>query len=199
MKRFIKYLAISSALLGASCTNFTDSASALAGMGNVREEKSTFDDSEVVSVSPAPLYKKGSLLGVPFMVGGIWKSNNPNSVGLVLSYSSSTASSNLYTSFSSLDINIGGKFYSYSKSGQTSLNSGGYNSISKQIYTESTDVVIIPMSVFQQMLSGNDVRVRLNSSDGPAEANFSEERIPGGQATAKFYLKKFADRISTKR
>jgi hypothetical protein len=181
-----------------ACTSYLDSASTLVGMGRISEKESTFTGGTVISASPAPLYQKGSWTAFPFRLGAEWNSGAPDSVAIVLSYESSTRDSDLYTSFRSLDVNINGRFSSYRASGPTRLSSSAYNNVSKRIYTSSENVVVVPMRVFREMLSAADCRIRINSSDGAAEANFSEERIPGGQATAKFFLKQFLARVDSK-
>lgn len=181
-----------------ACTAYLDSASTLAGMGRISEKESTFTGGTVISASPAPLYQKGSWTGVPYHLGAEWNSSVPDSVAIILSFESSTRESDLYTSFRSLDVNINGRLSSYRAGSPTRLSSSGYNNVSNRIYTSSKNTVVVPMRVFREMLSASDCRIRINSSDGAAEANFSEERIPGGQATAKFFLKQFLAKIDSK-
>ena len=72
---------------------------------------------------------------------------------------------------------------------------GGYNTITKTIYTTSTNTVVIPLSILEQMLNAKDCRLRIHSSDGYEDSFFSTEHIPGGQPTAILGMRTFYERI----
>lgn len=176
------------------CASMADAGSALSGMGNIKEEVSTFDEARTITVSPAPLYEKGKWSPVPFHMGAGWSESAPDIVFLVLSHSSSVKSGDAYVSFRELKVNIDGEIRTFDAD-STALSSGTYNKISRNIYTESRSSIAVPLDYFRQMLEAEDVRIRISSSSGYADATFSESRIPGGQATAKHYMLKFLERI----
>lgn len=204
MKRITKALLTSvviSATLAllAGCAGMADAGSAFSGLGRISEKKSTYDGKRVITVSPAPLYDpNGGWMGVPFFLGAEWNESYPDTVGLVLQYKSSTSASNIYISFRSLKINVNGKTYTFDSRGNTNYSSGTYNSVSKRIYTESESVIPIPYELFKQMMNSSNCTLRIGSSEGYVDALFSQDRIPGGQGTAKHYMVELVDRIQGK-
>ena len=188
------------ALTITGCASMADVSSKIAGIGTISEEKSTFDDATIITMSPAFLYAEGEWLGVPVKLGARWSSKFSDHVALVMSYSSNTygSGSDLYTNFSGLDINLDGKISSYETSGYTRHNDSGYNTVSKTIYTESKNSVVVPLSVLKDMVAAKDCRLRINTSDGYIDAQFSIERIPGGQATAILPMKDFLLKVASK-
>ncbi len=188
------------ALTITGCASMADISSKIAGIGAISEEKSTFDNATIVSMTPAFLYAEGEWLGVPVKLGARWSSNSPNYVALIMSYSSNTygSSSDLYTNFSGIDLNIDGKITSYKATGLTKHSDSGYNTVSKTIYTESKSSAVIPLNVLKEMLAAKDTRLRINTGDGYMDAQFSIERIPGGQGTAILSMRKFVAKVESK-
>jgi hypothetical protein len=197
MKQIKILLILSFVSVLASCAGMADFSSKIAGIGQISEEKSTFDDSTTIRMSPAFLYREGAWLGVPIKLGAAWNNKSPETVALIMSYSSDVASSGgrSYTNFLGLDVNLNGDIQSYDVVGLTQHDSSGYNTVSQTIYTESKGTVVVPMSVLEQMLSTPDVRLRIRTQDGYQDAQFSIERIPGGQSTAILHLHKFVEKI----
>lgn len=190
MKYSVTALIICVALNG--CAEMADSASRMANIGVVEQEKSTFDGATIVKMSPAVLYREGAMMGVPFKLGARWNSKAPEQVALILSYSSDvSAGSSSYVGFSGLSVNIDGKISSYRVNAPTSLDSSGYNTVSRTIYTESAYVVVMPLVELKRMLAARDCRLRIETNKGYQDAQFSIERIPGGQATAIIPLREF--------
>lgn len=185
-------------VLVSGCAGMADATSRLAGIGVVEEEKSTFDGATIVTMSPAFLYREGAWLGVPIKLGARWSSKAPNHVAMIVSYSSSvSAGGTAYLNFSGLDVNIDGKISEYKTSGLTSHDSSGYNTVSRTIYTESQNAVVIPLVTLQEMLLAKDCRLRIHTSKGYEDVQFSIERIPGGQSTAILHLREFMTRVQT--
>lgn len=201
MSKKLRFIVIAFCGLVHGCAGMADAMSGLAGLGVISEEKSTFDGASIVRMSPAFLYREGATLGVPFKLGAQWSDKSPNHVALILSYSSDIASGGgrSYLNFEGLDINIDGKISNYNVGGPTSHESGTYNTVSRTIYTESRNSVVVPISVLQDMLSAKDCRLRIRSSRGYEDAQFSIERIPGGQGTAILPLREFASKVQAKR
>ena len=119
MRLFVLFLS----LVIAGCAGMADTASRMAGLGVVTEEVSDFDNATVVRMSPAHVYVK-EILGGSFKLGAVWSSNNADYVGLILEFASDTYSSDIYTNFRGLDINIDGDIMKF-KAGTTSHDSGG--------------------------------------------------------------------------
>lgn len=96
-------------LIISGCASMADVSSKMAGIGTISEEKSTFDNATIISMSPAFLYAEGEWLGVPVKLGARWSSNSPDYVALIMSYSSNTygSSSSLYTNFGSSTLMYG--------------------------------------------------------------------------------------------
>lgn len=188
--------------LVSGCAGMADSMTQLAGIGVVEEEKSTFDGATIVKMSPAFLYREGSGLGdgVNTKLGARWTSKAPDHVALILSYGSSVSSGGAtYVNFSGMDVNIDGAISEYKTGGLTSHDSSGYNPVSRTIYTESQNTVVIPLSTLQKMMTAKDVRLRIHTSRGYEDAQFSIERSSGGQSTAIFHLREFMSRVQLQR
>lgn len=178
------------------CADMADTASRMANIGVVEQEKSTFDGASIIKMSPANLYREGAMMGVPFKLGARWNSKAPDQVALILSYQSDVSvGSSAYVGFSGLSVNIDGKISSYRVNAPTSLDNSGYNTVSRTIYTESANAVVIPLVELKRMLAARDCRLRIETNKGYQDAQFSIERIPGGQATAIIPLREFMGRI----
>lgn len=182
-----------------SCATLTDSMSAAAGMGVVSQEHSTFDNATVVTVSPMPLWAKGSW-GNAVQLGARWTSASPDYVALVMSYASNVNyGSRAFTSLSGLDININGDITKWEAGAPTKLSNSGYNTVSHTIYTGSNNSVVIPYALLQRMVTATDCRLRIHTGEGYEDAQFNLERIPGGQATALMSIKKFMAKVDAAR
>jgi hypothetical protein len=178
------------------CAGMADATSKMAGLGIVTQEKSTFDGATIVEVSPNWLYDPNGSLGNSVKLGARWSSNAPEYVALVLSYSSNTSGYGAaYIGLSGIDINIDGDIKSFSSNKPTNLDSSGYNSVSRTIYTESKNTVVIPYSTLERMVAAKDCRLRIHTSKGYEDARFSIERIPGGQGTAILSIREFMEKV----
>ena len=190
----IAVLAVATALL-AGCAGMADTMSKVAGLGVVSQERSTFDNATVVNVTPAHLYAEGSW-GNMVRLGARWSSAVPDSVILILAYESNVSTGNAaYIGLNSLQVNIDGEISSYSAGPSTNLSSSGYNNVSKTIYTASKNSVVIPYATLQRMVAAKDCRLRIHTSKGYEDAQFSIERIPGGQPTAILSIKEFMAKV----
>ena len=172
----------------------------LAGLGVVTQHTSTFDNATVVEVSPNSLYDPGSSWGTPLQLGARWSNAAPNSVALILAYNSNVSGgAPAYLGLTGLDINIDGAISSYSAGQSTDLSSSAYNTVSHTIYTSSKNAVVIPYSVLQRMVAAKACRLRLHTSKGYQDVDFSAEHIPGGKATAIISIKEFMARVAAAR
>ena len=172
----------------------------MAGLGVVSQHTSTFDNATVIEVSPNSLYDPGSAWGTPLQLGARWSSAAPDSVALILAYNSNVSSgAPAYLGLGDLGINIDGTISSYSAGQPTDLSSSGYNTVSHTIYTSSKNAVVIPYSVLQRMVAAKDCRLRIHTSKGYQDINFSTEHIPGGKATAIVTIKEFMAKVAAVR
>lgn len=182
------------------CAGMADATSKIAGLGVVKQEKSTFDGATIVEVSPNWLYDPEASRGNSVKLGARWSSNAPEFTALVLSYSSNTSgSSATYIGLSGIDINIDGDIKLFSSGKPTDLDSSGYNSVSRTIYTESKNTVVIPYSILERMMAAKDCRLRIHTSKGYEDARFSIERIPGGQGTAILSIREFIGKVNAEK
>lgn len=196
MKRLILLAVLPFLLTG--CTELADTASRMAGMGVISEEKTLFDGARVVQVTPSWLFNSDTKSANNVKLGARWSSARPNFIDLVLLYESNTMSLGrpTYVGIVGIDINIDGRILSFKTTAPTQTDNSGYNSVSRTIYTESRGFVQIPMDVFNQMLDGKKVLLRIGTSKGFEDSNFLVERFHGGQGTALLSLREFRAKIS---
>ena len=192
-----KLFIVSLIALLTSCSAYNSAMDSFSGRGKISQEKSTFDGSTIVNVSPTYLYdpaRGGAYDGVN--LGAKWQNNLPDIAILVLSYSGSTRFGGaLYLGLNGIDINIDGTKYSYKTKGSTVTSNDSYSSY-YGINAKSMNVVAVPYKIFEQMLSAKDCRLRIHTSDGYEDAVFSAESIPyGGPDTAIVAMRKFDQRV----
>jgi hypothetical protein len=189
--RFFIFIAI---LLLSGCAGFADTASKMAGMGVIKESKNLFDNATVVEVTPAFLFNPDNVISANNVkLGAIWISSDPQNIGLVFSYDSSTMRSGMpiFIGISGVDINIDGKIQSFKAGTTTSMGSSGYNTSSRAAYTQSANTVIVPFNVVKQMTLGKRTLLRVYTSKGFEDSDFTVERYAGGQGTAILSIKEF--------
>ncbi len=196
----VKKIAVSAIVVAAlalnGCAGMADAMSKAAGIGVVKEEKSTFDGATIVTMSPAFLYRGQGMSSNSINLGARWSSKSPDYVVFQPSLSSSISSGgSAYVNISKMEVNIDGEISSFETTGLTKHDSSGYNTVSKTIYTESKGSVIVPLAVLKKMMAATDCRIRIYSSDGYEDSLFHVERIPGGQSAAKFSFKEFVAKV----
>lgn len=180
----------------AGCANMADSMSALGGVGVISEKVSDFDGSRNVKLSPAFLYNPNAgLLGMNTRLGAFWNSEAPGFVALILENDSVSGYGISYINYESIDINIDGKKLSFDTDGGTKFDNSGYNTVSRTIYTNSKNSATVPVETLKAMINAKDCRLRINTGNGYETAYFSEEKTPGGNSTAKHFLRKFMDKV----
>ena len=156
MKNILRTLISIFALALASCATMNQ----MAGLGVVKEQRSDFDNTRIVSVSPNFMGSTKIFSPCFLKIGMVWAEDDPDNAILTLTYESDVnAGSRMYTSFTSLGINIDGRI-KYFKPASTRLDSSSYNTVSKTIYTSSKSHVVVPLSYVKQMVNGRDVRVQ---------------------------------------
>lgn len=194
LRTLVAITALSAAILS-GCATMTDAMSTASGMGVVSETHDTFNNGTNVSVSPMPLWAKGSW-GNRVQLGALWMNSNPDLVALQMSYRSNiNAGGDTYIDLTGMDINVDGEVTHWQAGAPTSLDSSSYNTISHTIYTSSSNVVVIPYALLQRMVTAKDCRLRIHMGGSFEDAQFNIERIPGGQATALLSIRKFMTKV----
>lgn len=184
LKAFSKSVIVIAALSLTACQS---TGNKIAGICQIEESVSTFDKSNEVNFTECWVSAGESVWDIPsFKFGFSWSDKTPESIVLRLVYDSNVGS-NAYTSFKGVSININGEISSFDNKSRTVLDSSGYNSVSNTIYTQSRSGIVIPMYLFEKMMTAEDVRVRVLSSDGYEDYIFSMEQN-GMTKYAKFYL-----------
>lgn len=194
-RKLLAILTIALTLPG--CASMADGMSKAAGMGVVKQQISTFDNATIITATPTTLWAKGSW-GNQVHMGARWNSAEPAEVALLLSYSSNVSSSygSPYMGLEGIEINVDGDISSFTAAGSTRLDHSGYNTVSKTIYTSSDNAVVIPYSLLERMVSARDCRLRIHTSKGYEDAQFSIERIPGGQGTAILPIRELMQKVA---
>lgn len=163
---------------------------AMSGLGVLRERTSSYDGSEVISVSGQSLYAPGDALGTPFRLGATWLSVHPDLVSLDLEYASDARmGSASYATIEGLDVRIDGLESHWQATG-TQYDSTPYNTVSRTIYTRSSTSIVVPLNMLRAMVRAEDCRLRIRSSADVDEVLFSRATIPGGKPTAITSIRK---------
>lgn len=176
----------------AGCASMADSFDKMSGVGQVTQSVDSFDNSRIIKMEPSFLFEgAGNMMDAGVKLGAYWTSRQPDEVALMLSYASSTSSSAVYVNFSGMDVNIDGEVTSFKAEGLTSHDNDGYNSASRTIYTESRNYVPVPRSYIQKMMAAKACKLKIYTSDGYVNADFTVLRSSGGQGAAKHHLSAF--------
>ena len=198
MNKLLSIITLGILVALSGCANMADSMNKMAGVGVLSEEQSTFDSAKIIKVSPNWLYEsQKSWTANSIKLGARWNSAAPDLVVLDLSYDSSTSGGATYVSLQGMDLNIDGEKSSYKTEGSTLLNSSNYNTVTKTIYTNSKNSIIIPLSTLKSMVNAKDCRIRIHTSKGYEDSIFSIERSDSGQGTALLSIKQFIEKVST--
>ena len=165
-----------------------------AGMGVVSESKSDFDG--VVTIASTPSFLATKSWGPGVKLGALWISDHPDTVALWLK-NDSDVNAGAYLTITGLDINIDGQISSWPV-GSTQYDHGGYNTVSKTIYTSSTNQAVVPYSLLQRMVAAKDCRIRIHTSRGDEEAFFSTPSV-AGSPTAIVSIREMMAKVAARR
>lgn len=189
--------------LTAGCAGMADSMDQAAGLGVVSESVSTFDNSKSIKVSPTWVYKNATdWTPAPIKMGAQWVNSAPEWIGLIIQYSGSAGASlqtgaPAYINISAIELNIDGNKSSFSAVGSTQFTNSGLVGPGREIYTASENTIVIPMATFEAMLAATDCRIRVHTSSGMVEANFSVARGASGGTSASGAMKPFLAKVKT--
>ena len=171
LKTTLKQITIITSILLTSCAGMHK---AITGQGELTNTVSGFDDARFISVAPSMLVPIDSgLYSTSTFLGASWSSKYPNLIQLDLLHKSSIDFGNAYTNFKMISVNIEGEVTDFKTTGLTDHISSGYNSVSRDIYTESNGAITMTYSYFSKMLQSHDCKIRIHTSDGYEDAYFS--------------------------
>ncbi|MGT1483500.1 hypothetical protein ACVPR2_23425, partial [Salmonella enterica subsp. enterica serovar Enteritidis] len=130
-------------------------------------------------------------------LGPIWSSAQQDQGGLILTNNAKRSNdSAAYLDFVVIDINGHAIISSYKAQQLTNLSNSGYNTVSKTIYTSSKNTVVIPYEVLEKMVSAKNCRLRIHTTEGNQDIDFSAASIPGVKATAIVSIKEFMTKVA---
>lgn len=191
MKKSLKTIAPLLFAVGlTACANMADSMGKMAGLGAVSSTTASFDGSTTITVSPNHVYETAEKwVANDIRLGAHWSTKSPDYVAIDLLFQSAVGSGQAYLSLKKLEVNIDGEMYSYDAVGNTKLKSSSYNTVSKMIYTDSKNSVIVPLDDLRKMIGSANCKMRVTTSEGFEDIFFSMDRHSNGQSTARFSIK----------
>ena len=166
-----------------------------AGLCQVEEQSDTFTNKMRVEFTNCWVAAGESVWDTPvYKFGFVWLEDQPDIIQVNLTYDS-TVGGQSYTNFESIMINIDGNREVTKELSDTILDSSGYNNVSNTIYTSSRAAARIDMRVFENMMISNDVRIRINTSNGYSDYVFHLSEN-GMTKYAKYDLDKFVTAVN---
>lgn len=195
MQNLIKLIGVTFfTLLLASCASINDVSSYYSSMGVIKEEKNLFDGSKVIELTPSWLFNPLANTAGKVKLGGFWTDRSPNEIGLVMVYDSSTMfGQTLYLGMTGMDINIEGKVYKFQVGASTAFDSSVQNTA---VYAQSKNIVTIPYELLKKMLISSKTLIRIYTSKGFEDSDFSIEYFPDGkQGTAILSFREFFKKL----
>lgn len=167
------------ALAMSGCTTLDQ----LTGRGVVTERTSGFDNATLIEASPNALANVDGTWTEPLELGARWSSAAPESVALVVGWAPGTAGTLVFSDTRAFFINIDGDISQYSAGEPTSrAASGGGSAGSNRLY--GMNEVVIPYSVLERMTAARDCRIRVQTSNGFVDFDFTRAHALGGKPTA---------------
>jgi hypothetical protein len=167
------------ALAMSGCTTLDQ----LTGRGVVTQSTSGFDNATVIEATPNALANVDGTWTEPLELGARWSSAAPDSVALVVGWAPGTAGTLVFSDTRAFFINIDGKISRYSAGQPTSrAGSEGGPASSDRLY--GINEVVIPYSVLEQMTAAKDCRIRVQTSNGFLDFDFTRAYASGGKPTA---------------
>jgi len=167
------------ALAMSGCTTLDQ----LTGHGVVTQRTSGFDNATLVEASPNALANVDGTWTEPLELGARWSSATPDSVALVVGWSPGVAGTLVFSDTRAFFINIDGKISQYSAGQPTSrAGSGAGAPSSDRLY--GMNEIVIPYSVLEQMVAAKACRIRVQTSNGYKDFDFTRAHASGGKPTA---------------
>lgn len=182
-----KLIFICAALSIAGCQS---TGNMLSGLCQIEESIDTFENKAQVDFTKCWVPTGTSVWDTPsYKFTFTWYEADPSRMRLGFVYDSSVDGA-AYTRFESVSINVNGTKYDFDNFSDTLLSDSGYNNITNTIYTTSRAGVFIPMSLFEEMITAEDVRIRLSSSRGYEDYLFHISKL-GLKEYTKLHMPKY--------
>lgn len=185
-----KYLFFLTFIFFIGCTSINQ----WAGMGVIKERVDNFDGARIVEVSPNFVSKPGGGSSASFKLGAHWKSTKPDTLTMIVNYAGSTRyTSHVYTSFESVSFNVDGEKMHFEIFDNDHTRES-YNSISNDISTDSFGYFEMKIDTLKLLLAGEDVRMRVTTTDGYDDSDFDQRTLFGADMAASS-LEQFLSRL----
>lgn len=180
-------------ILGALTLGGCAAMQKMGGSGVLEVYEDQFNGGTRVTMTSAPTVNLEGI-NATTELGGYWSAQSPDVVLLRLVSRSSVDESDTYVTFEQLKVNIDGEITNFD-AGTTSHDSGGYNEISRTIYTLSKSSVVMPYDYFVEMIENPNTKVRVTTRRFYEDIDFQKETNYGGFRLAKATLKEFKTEI----
>ena len=151
----------------------------LSGRGVVTQHTSDFDNATIIEASPNNISDTDGMWTDSTALGASWSSAAPNNVTLTMALTGS-GSTVPFTGILAFFVNVDGKVQQYSVGqplGTTPDASGPH-----RLY--ASNEIVIPYSVLQQMVAASDCRIRIQTSGGYRNFDFTRDHMAGGKPAA---------------
>jgi hypothetical protein len=168
-------LVIAVAMAMAGCTALDQ----LSGRGVVTQHTSDFDNATVIEASPNNISDTDGMWTDSTALGASWSSASPDSATLTMALTTGGGTVP-FTGILAFYINIDGKILQYAP-GQPANGTPGAAGPNR-LY--GSNEVVIPYTVLQQMVAANDCRIRVQTSGGYRNFDFTRDHMAGGKPAA---------------
>ena len=166
---------IAAALAMTGCTALDQ----MTGRGVVTQHTSDFDNATVIEASPNNIADTDGMWTDSTALGASWSSAAPNNATLTMALIGSSGTVP-FTGILAFYVNVDGKITQYS-AGQP-LNAASGTTGPHRLY--ASNEVVIPYSVLQQMVAASDCRIRIQTSGGYRNFDFTRDHMTGGKPAA---------------
>lgn len=144
----------------------------ISGHCQVRESNDTFTNKAQVNFTSCNVAGSENVWDIPpHRFNFTWYEAYPERVRFGIAYSSSVSGRG-YTNFESIRINIDGNRVLSKEFSDTIFDSSSYNEVTNDISTTSRASISIDIELLERMLNADDVRMRVNTSDGYSDYVF---------------------------
>jgi hypothetical protein len=187
-------LMIAVALAMSGCTTLDH----LTGRGVVTERTSGFDNATLIEASPNALANVDGTWTEPLELGARWSSATPDSVALVVGWAPGSAGTLVFPDTRAFFINIDGRISQYS-AGQPASQAGSGAGAPGADRLYGINEVVIPYSVLKQMVAARSCRIRVQTSSGFKDFDFTRAHASGGKPTAIVAINELVAKVAALR
>lgn len=168
-------------------TACTATMNQLAGIGQLTESKSSFDNATVITLTPAWLYNQDQQRLNSITLGAEWNSKVPNHVILILE-------SQGIVGLTEISVNIDGTIIKIDANRSTDFDIR----TRKGVPSKSSNRIAVKSELVEQMMAAKDCRIRINTTQGYEDSHF--HILHGNTSdTAKVEFAKFLEKVKVTR